>query len=213
MADKQTVAVYCDFSSVSEEELKAFEKLVSTHISGNEKLRDESLCARVLLKYILYRYFCVKNFALDEAENGKPYLVGSNLYFNFSHCLKRVICTVSSSEVGCDVQDIRPINPRVVSRFFSSDEGMVLSADSNADTHFTKLWVLKESILKYKGDGISGGLDYYSFPEYLVNDSFSAYGVNFKTFEKNGFVYGVCSEANETIIIEADLKDILKTLM
>ena len=213
MADNRTVAVYCDFSSVSEDEIKAFGMLVKPHITEELKLRDESLCARVLLTYMLQKYFGVTDFAVAVRENGKPYLIGSNLQFNFSHCLKRVICSVSASEVGCDVQDIRAMNPRVVSRFYNPDEGMLLSADHNSDEHFTKLWVLKEAILKYKGDGIAGGLSEYSFPEYLMSDSFSAYGVNFKSFEKDGYIYGVCYEDDEITVSEADVKEILKTLM
>ncbi len=210
MADKQTVAVYCDFSSANEDELKKIKKLVLPHVPDCEKIREESLCARALLTYMLQKYFGIKDFSVAVRANGKPYLVGSDLHFNFSHCLKRVICTVSDSEVGCDVQDIRAMNPKVVSRFFSPDEGMILSASNDSDGHFTKLWVLKETILKYKGDGISGGLDCYNFPEYLMSDSFSAHGVNFKSLKKDGFIYGVCSENSEITVLEADIKEILK---
>ncbi len=210
----KTVAVCCDFSSVDEETLAMFEKCIASHISVGEKpLKDESVCARVLLKYMLSEYFSVNEFTVTAGESGKPYLVGSELHFNFSHCLKRVICSVSDAPVGCDVQDIRPFNPRVASRFFSSDEGMILSASNNKDEHFTKFWVLKEAILKYKGDGISGGLDYYSFPEYLMSDSFYAYGVNFKSFKKDGFLYCVCCQSDNINVIKAEIKDIIKKLM
>ena len=213
MADNRTVTVYCDFSAVSDEELKDFEKLVAPHIPDYGKTRDESLCARALLKYVLYKFFYVKDFTVLTSENGKPYLEGNNLYFNFSHCLKRVICTVSDSEVGCDVQDIRPMNEKVTKRFFASDEGLALSQSSKKDEHFTKLWTLKEAILKYKGEGISGGLDSYSFSDFLSYEGFCAYGLNFHSFKKDGFIYGICSESENIHVFGADIKDILKTLM
>lgn len=213
MADNKTVAVYCDFSSVSEDELGAFQGLVAPHIDGNERLRDESLCARVLLKYILCRYFYVKDFTLCKAENGKPYLKGNGLHFNFSHCLKRVVCTVSEVKVGCDVQDIRHLNERVTMRFFAPEECDALSLSDKKDEHFTKLWTLKEAILKYKGDGISAGLGHYRFNEFLTCESFSAYGLNFHSFEKDGFIYGICSETKDVNVFGADIKDILKNLM
>lgn len=212
MSDNKTVAVYCDFSSVSDEELKRFGALVAPHIPDYGKMRDESLCARALLKYVLYSFFDVKDFTVRTAENGKPYLEGNNLYFNFSHCLKRVVCTVSDSEVGCDVQDIRPFNEKVTKRFFSADEAQTLSLSDKKDEHFTRLWVLKEAILKYKGDGISGGLDCYSFSDFLSCESFFGYGVNFKSFKKDGFIYGICSESKDIFVFGADIKDILKNL-
>lgn len=213
MADKKTVAVYCDFSSVNDEELKTFEKLVAPHIPDCGKVRDESLCARALLKYVLCKFFDVKDFTILKAENGKPYLEGNNLYFNLSHCLKRVICTVSDSEVGCDVQDIRPMNEKVTKRFFACDECEALSATDKKDEHFTKLWTLKEAILKYKGEGISGGLDSYSFSDFLLCESFLVYGLNFHSFSEDGFIYGICSVPKNIDVFGADIKDILKTLM
>ena len=213
MVERRTVAVYCDFSSVSEDELKAFEKLVAPHIPDCEKMREESLYARVLLKYALNRYFSVKDFTVCKAENGKPYLEGNNLHFNLSHCLKRVICTVSEFEVGCDVQDIRPLNEKVTKRFFACDECEALSASDKKDEHFIKLWTLKEAILKYKGEGISGGLDSYSFSDFLLCESFFAYGLNFHSFSEDGFIYGICSEPKDIVVFGADIKDILKTLM
>lgn len=213
MADKQTVAVYCDFSSVSEEELKTFEKLVSPHVDDYNKMKGESLCARVLLRYMLQKYFGVCDFSLAVKENGKPYLVNSDLHFNFSHCLKRVICTVSCAEVGCDVQDIRPLNEKVTKRFFATEECQALSVSNKKDEHFTKLWVLKEAILKHSGDGVSGGLDRYSFAEFLSLDSFFAYNLNFRCFIKEKYIYGICSETDNIFISEIDIKDIIKNLM
>ena len=213
MADGKTIAVYCDFSAVKADEIELFKGIIQPHISDCEKMRDESLCARVLLRYMLQKYFGVCDFSLAVKENGKPYLVNSDLHFNFSHCLKRVICTVSCAEVGCDVQDIRPLNEKVTKRFFATKEFQALSVSNKKDEHFTKLWALKEAILKYKGDGISGGLGYYSFPEFLLCDSFSAYGCNFRSFEKDGFIYGICSSADSITVAEADIKDILKNLM
>lgn len=213
MADNRTLVVCCDFSSVSDEELKVFIKLIAPHADINRKMRDESICARVLLKYVLYRYFRVEDFTLCKAENGKPFLKNSVLQFNFSHCLKRVVCAVSESQVGCDVQDIRPFNEKVTKRFFAPEEYVALSLSDEKDEHFTKLWTLKEAILKYKGDGISGGLSCYRFDGFLSCESFSAYGCNFYSLKKDGFIYGICSETENITVFEVDIKDILKNLM
>ena len=210
----KTVAVYCDFSELNEKITADFEGWITPHIAEGEKpMKDESVFARVLLKYVLSEFFSVDNFTVALGKNGKPCLSDSKLHFNLSHCLNRVICTVSEAPVGCDVQDIRPFNPRVVSRFYNTDEGMILSASNNKDEHFTKLWVLKESVLKHSGDGITGGLDYYSFPEYLTDDSFYAYGAYFKTLKKDGFIYGVCYETDAITVVEVALKDIIKKMM
>lgn len=206
-----TVTVYCDFSSADNEILSLLEKSVSIHLpEDGKRLKDESVFARALLKYMLSEYFGITDFHIGTEENGKPYLIGSDICFNFSHCFKRIICTVSDDDVGCDVQDIRAFNPRIVSRFFTSDEGLILSASNNKDEHFTKLWVLKESILKYKGVGIAGGIESYSFPEFLMCDSFCAYGVKFRTFKKDGFVYGVCYQSDDITVKEVCINDIAK---
>lgn len=208
-----TVAVYCDFSTVDEALLARLEDYIAPHIPAEKKpMKDESVCARALLKYVLSEYFSVDKFTLQVKENGKPCLSDCHLHFNLSHCRNRVICAVSEFPIGCDVQDIRPFNSRIVSRFFSSDEGMILSASKSKDKHFSKLWVLKESILKYKGDGITGGLDSYGFAEYLESNSFSAYGVNLKSFNEEGFIYGVCAETDEITVFKAEIKDVIKKI-
>lgn len=213
MDKRKTVALFADFSDadVSSEVLR---KLIDENLTDKSiKLRDESVYGRIILKYLLSEYFGMKDFIISTDEKGKPYLVGSNLRFNISHSMEKVFCAVSTDEVGCDVERIRDYKAGVAKRFYSADECIILSDSEKKQEDFTKLWTLKEAVLKKKGLGISGGLSQYSFSRYIKSESFTAYGLCFDSFKKDGFYYAICSETDDISVSEVDIKDIIENLM
>lgn len=101
-----------------------------------------------------------------EAEGGKPELVPEAsdppLRFNLSHSKSVALLAVTlSSEVGVDVEDVRPIERDVAKRFFSPTEiaSMApLDGEERLDA-FYRCWTRKEAILKVEGQGLRIPLD------------------------------------------------------
>ena len=74
---------------------------------------------------------------------------------------------------------------------------------------FTRLWTLKESALKFSGEGISGGLDSYDFSAYCNDDKILMNNLVFKTFEVDGFSVSICSENGDMLQLNAEIDDII----
>jgi 4'-phosphopantetheinyl transferase len=96
-----------------------------------------------------------------ESEGGKPELAlgatDAPLRFNLSHSKSIALLAVTlDSEVGVDVEDVRPIERDVAKRFFSPAEVASLSLlDGEEWLHgFYRCWTRKEAILKVEGVGL-----------------------------------------------------------
>lgn len=99
---------------------------------------------------------------LAVGPQGKPFFPDRpDLHFNLSHSGETVLCALSPSPVGCDVEILGPARPELAERFFHPSERRWLSAlpPSEYDEAFFRLWTLKESYLKATGLGLSGGLE------------------------------------------------------
>ena len=100
--------------------------------------------------------------SVGEGKNGKPFLEGSWMRFNLSHSEERVACSVSDSEVGCDVETIRYAGLDMAERFFHGSEYDAIAALQGTEEMprmFCRYWTLKESFMKATGMGMSLPLD------------------------------------------------------
>ena len=87
-------------------------------------------------------------------EYGKPYLKNNEIYFNISHSKEYTILGISSSEIGVDIEEIKPIRENVINKVGTDDEKKLIKNDED----FTLIWVKKESYVKWVGMGIGYGL-------------------------------------------------------
>lgn len=96
---------------------------------------------------------------LAEGEVGKPYLTTHpEVHFNLSHSGKRVFCAVSEREVGCDVEQIKPVDLGIARRFFTPEESEMLTQipdEEERRQRFFRIWTLKESFVKAVGRGMT----------------------------------------------------------
>lgn len=104
---------------------------------------------------------------------GKPELVTEaqtrTLHFNLSHSRSVALLAVSiDTELGVDVEDLRPIEPEVAESHFSPTELAALSSlEGEAWLQgFYHCWTRKEAILKAEGVGLN--LPLYSFDVSLI---------------------------------------------
>jgi 4'-phosphopantetheinyl transferase len=104
--------------------------------------------------------------AYREAEGGKPELALEGphlpLRFNLSHSKSIGLLAITlNSEVGVDVEDVRPIERDVAKRFFSPVELASMAALDGEEwlDAFYRCWTRKEAILKVEGQGLRIPLD------------------------------------------------------
>lgn len=89
---------------------------------------------------------------------GKPHLyipqkTGMSIFYNASHSGEWALCAFSSHEVGADIQQEKALHPHLAHRFFAPSEVLWLEQQADFKAAFFRLWVLKESYMKYTGQG------------------------------------------------------------
>lgn len=78
--------------------------------------------------------------SIKYKNNGKPYIVNSNIKFNYSHSKNYIACVVSNSELGIDIEDIFNISNKARSLYLN-----------NIDSNYRLAWVKKEAYCKLLG--------------------------------------------------------------
>ena len=86
-----------------------------------------------------------------RGENGKPW-TNLPLHFNCSHSGGFVVCAVGEREVGVDLEQIRPVHPRLERALTAAERQWLTSLpQAERDEGFFRLWTLKESWIKCRG--------------------------------------------------------------
>ena len=138
-----------------------------------ERDRRRFVACRAMLREILASYLEMKPETIDfgYGRSGKPYLKvpegneGRRICFNLSHSADRAIYALSTSEVGVDLEVIRPIpeTDALVERHFSmSERGAFASIAPDLKLRaFYNCWTRKEAYVKACGDGLLIPLDQF----------------------------------------------------
>ena len=169
-------------------------------------------------------YYALKDWGIPEkeinieasycyGEHGKPMRKDNEVFFNLSHSGKYVLCAVSESETGCDIEKLRKVNWKLAKRFFSEkeydyldrlnkNEGKKSSEKTlyTSEEIFTRFWVLRESYVKKTGEGLGAalsGLDFsdisnYNNPQGKKNGQFLK--ETFFEMEYDGYQIALCEE-------------------
>ena len=111
--------------------------------------------------YLLLREGLLKEYGITEkpvfeyGQHGKPVIVGHpEIHFNLSHCREAALCGLSDKPIGVDVEAVRPLHEGVMYYTMNDDEvAQILKAD-DPDLEFTRLWTMKEAVVKLSGEGI-----------------------------------------------------------
>ena len=124
--------------------------------------------------YLLLAQGVSEVWGIDEplefvmGKHGKPSLKGHpEVHFNLSHCHSGVLCVVDDRPVGCDIERIVSEVKMDLCRYCMSDEEIAtITSATNPCLEFTRLWTMKEAILKLTGEGINKDMHYLlSSPE------------------------------------------------
>ena len=122
---------------------------------------------RLLVVYNWHRLFPerpVPKFILGL--DGKPFFSDfPDFQFNISDTKKTVVAAFDDDEIGIDVEHLRKFKPDLVQRFFSEKEREFVernSMDEARNEAFSRLWSLKESVVKCLGTGIAKDFTNYT---------------------------------------------------
>ncbi len=163
---------YCNIEDFSHRELEmAWENLSPSRKEHIFRLRQQedkirSLAGEILAQRILKEQFGISSALLHRDPNGRPYLTGCSLHLSISHCNKMVACAVSREPVGIDIEQIRPIKPKLCNRVCVEEEKAYVLGDcqlaedrscENPEVarRFFEIWTAKEAYFKKLGTGIT----------------------------------------------------------
>jgi len=165
------------------EPLLSIQRLEKVKKFKNKDSKIQSAAVFLLLRFALYHEFDIDEapeFVYND--NGKPSLKDyPEIHFNLSHCKTAVACALSNEEVGVDIQDVKPVKDNLIKRVLTEQEFNVMLRREHSsvmfshgtkpapehyretlsptqtitpDEYFSKLWTIKESIIKKTGQGI-----------------------------------------------------------
>ena len=155
-----------DFQHLSEDELFPLvgEDTVRK-VTGykNPGVRRTKLLGEGMIRRLLFRLWGLhkEDYLIRIGEHGKP-LVESrfSVWYNLSHSGDYIVAAFSHLEVGIDIEQKRKARMEVARRFFHPAEIQCLQnlAGDAQDELFFRYWSVKESFLKYTGEGLSASL-------------------------------------------------------
>lgn len=129
---------------------KRREKLSRT---ANLRAKSQGMLAFLLLCFGLSEEYGIERYPeMAVHPLGKPYLPEyPGIHFNFSHSDEGILCALSKGPVGADIQGRIPFREKLARRILSREEEKLVR---EREERLTLLWTLKESYLKYLGEGI-----------------------------------------------------------
>ncbi|MCM3216690.1 4'-phosphopantetheinyl transferase superfamily protein [Niallia taxi] len=201
-----------EINSIADSELSHLYQLMDSErskraqrfIKPKDKVR--TIVGEILIRYLIIEKIGLKNKEINFDQNlyGKPFLEGfPSFHFNISHSGNYVLCVINDNEVGCDIEEIKPLNIEEISTaFFTNEECRYINSDSNNRLDkFYEIWTLKESYIKCCGLGLSLSLKNFSMNiskkgniSVVNRDNQYGYYKNlFQYTEISGYKIAVCS--------------------
>lgn len=103
----------------------------------------------------------IENISFGRDTLGKPFCGQSEFQFNISHSGQWVVCSVGKVLNGVDVETAQEIDMAIAKEHFLVNEynHLLMMPEEERNAALLKLWTVKESYLKYTGEGLSGGVD------------------------------------------------------
>jgi len=84
----------------------------------------------------------------EKGPYGKPYLKGSSIQFNLTHCRGLAAFAIGKRECGIDAESFERKPGAAIRRACSPEETAYLERSADPDFAFFRLWTLKEAFIK-----------------------------------------------------------------
>lgn len=126
-------------------------------MDGKTTRMVQSAIAYQMLAYGLKEeYGILEPIKIYRTSLGKPYLSAySQIHFNLSHCSAGIACAIHKNSLGVDIERQLVYKDTLARRITHENEWVLLANSPDKDTLLTRIWVAKESYLKYHGTGIN----------------------------------------------------------
>ncbi len=98
-----------------------------------------------------------ESLVLKTGAHGKPYFEGYpfHIHFNISNSGNYIVLIIARMPVGIDIQEKRITDiDKLGKKVFSVDEYRKFLASNDRQDEFFRQWVLKESYVKWTGEGL-----------------------------------------------------------
>jgi len=158
-------------------------------IDNKKQTEDKikTLAGAYLLQYGLKRQgFDPERVKIETVEKGKPYIAGT--FFNISHSGDLAVCAFGDSEIGVDIEKIRPASERVKNKISLPSERAKISAAKQ----IIRLWTRKEAFGKCLGSGIGEDIFKIDLMGDTVYYNGNTYGIRTLCFDE--YYLSVCTE-------------------
>ena len=160
-----------------------------------------TLYGELMVRHVLIQHFSFANKDIEilQSAEGKPYVQGLPFHYNISHAGDYVVCAFSELPVGIDIEEISDIDLNLAKTVFSSYEydALYRQDPSNRLDYFFSLWTLKESYIKWLGDGMSVPLKSFSFRivghQIYLEDAYRQAKPFFRQWQLAGYKMSLCS--------------------
>lgn len=123
--------------------------------------RMRSLAAGLILDYALKAEGLPPLSRVDLSPYGKP--LADGVFFSLTHCEGLAACVLSKAPVGIDAEPRRIFAESLRPKIFTKDEIEQAASSNDSDLFLTRLWTLKESLIKARGIGLSEGPKNFAF--------------------------------------------------
>ncbi len=124
-----------------------------------DRAKAASLGAGMLLRWALFRRGIDRDDTVTDSW-GRPWAAAApSLYLSLSHSGEYAVCALGDEPLGVDVQQIGPLRPGVLKRFYSEKEREMVADAPEKEREFARIWARKESYVKALGRGLSMPLD------------------------------------------------------
>ncbi|WP_406023008.1 4'-phosphopantetheinyl transferase family protein [Succinivibrio sp.] len=127
---------------------------------SNQRVLDEHVASRALLQKVLIEFYGISYLPeIITLKSGKPCFKEARYpFFNLSNSGKYLALAIGGSEVGVDIEferkrhNLEGLIKRVCS---NKEQSFLLSLDETNMLHeFTRLWTVKECLVKTTGKGL-----------------------------------------------------------
>lgn len=130
---------------------------------GNPRVRLTKWLGEAMVRCLLRSIWGLKpsDYCILRGAHGKPYVSAAiPVFFNLSHSGDYVVCAVGGEEVGIDIERRGRVRMEVARRYFHPDEVALLehTPPEQRTALFFDHWSVKESYLKYTGEGLADTL-------------------------------------------------------
>lgn len=154
-----------DISAIDKKELKRLAATLPPFRKASAERCNEDNYPQHVVSFCLVRY-AIKQLDANAdtehwsiGEHGKPRLAAGKPFFNLSHSATIVAVVVSEeSEIGIDIEEIRPHPKGFAARYFGADEQAAVEAAVDPTAELCRIWSAKEAVGKALGTGLSGGI-------------------------------------------------------